>query len=176
MFEKLSEKDKKTLKNGAIAVVAIAVLMLTMQGYGSWNQNQGEYDKLMKDLNKVNLTDSMRSRQLNAVPEFQMPRPKQDQKEAFRNELDALLDSLRIDTEPWQEVTVKKSPLTDYGFLLLKCSGSCRFEQILDLLAGLKSNPYLAGIEELSIQCDPQNPQQADFAITVSTFTNNKRG
>jgi hypothetical protein len=181
MFDKLSEKDKKTLKMGGIAAVVILVLMLTMQGYGSWNKNKDEYNELINDLNKVNLTDSMRNTQISNVPKFQMPQTQQTQKTLFRDELDGLFDELRITTaEPWQDLETKTRAVpgvpAGYDILQLKCSGSCRFEQILDLLAGLKNNPYLAGIEELNIQCEPQNPQQATFSITVSTFTNNKRG
>lgn len=176
MFEKLNEKDKKTLKMGGIGAAAILVLLLTMQGYGNWHKNTAEYNDLEAALKTVNLPEPLRKRQMETVPRFLMPQATQQQKTAFRDELDRELDDLGIDTEPWQEVTVKTSPLEGYGFLKLKCSGSCRFSQILDLLAALKTNPYLAGIEELNIQCNPQNPQQADFSITVSTFTNNKRG
>jgi len=54
--------------------------------------------------------------------------------------------------------------------LRLKCSAKCRFTQVLDLLANLKENPYLVGIEELRIRCDSKKPQEVDLDLTVSTF------
>ena len=52
----------------------------------------------------------------------------------------------------------------------MKCSGKCKFAQILDLLASLKENPYLVGIEEMRIKCDTKNRQEIELDLTVSTF------
>jgi hypothetical protein len=52
----------------------------------------------------------------------------------------------------------------------LKCSAKCRFGQALDLLADLKDNPYLAGIEEFKMECDQKKRQDVKLDITVSTF------
>jgi hypothetical protein len=135
-----------------------------------------EYNKMNAELKSLNVQDSAYKRIMSAIPVFQMPKEQQAQKTAFRDELDKELDQVRITTDPWQEVTSKQSLVPGYDTLRLKSSGSCRFEQILDLLAILKNNPYLVGIEDLHITCDAQNPQQADFSVTVSTITLPKRG
>ena len=175
MFEKLSEKDKKTLKMGGIGAVVVIVLVFGTQGYSNWNRKKTEYNALDTKLKSLNVTDSARERLMYSVPIFQMPKDEQTQKTDFRSYLDKQFDGLGIVTSPWQETPTKTSLLAGYELLCLNSKGSCRFEQILYLLADLKTNPYLAGIEALHIECDPQNPQQATFDITLSTFTS-KRG
>ncbi len=179
MFDKMNEKDKKTIKKGGIGIVAVLVLIIAVQGYGSWNKKTTDYNTIVSQLKTLNVPDSARKRTMEIVPVFLMPKDEQTQKTLFRNSLEQLFEQLQITTEPWQEVTTSKSPiLTGYGALRLKASGSCRFEQILNLLSELKQNPYLVGIEEFHVECNPQNPQQADFSITVSTITlpQSKRG
>ena len=179
MFDKLNEKDKKTLKKGSMAIALIAVLLIAMKGYGDWNSKSTEYKSIESSLKKLDIKDPAYNRMLNNVPVFKMPTNEQLQKEEFRDSLDQLFDGLRITTEPWQEVSLRSSAvptLPGYNILKLKTSGNCRFDLILTLLAELKSNPYLVSVEELNIECDPQNPQMAKFTITLSTFTKIKRG
>jgi len=57
-----------------------------------------------------------------------------------------------------------------YKLLRLKCSAKCNFRQALDLLARLKENPYLVGIEELKIACDQKNRQDVKLDLMISTF------
>jgi hypothetical protein len=58
--------------------------------------------------------------------------------------------------------------------LKVKCKGKCKFDQLLDFLAGLKENPYLVGVEELRVTCDtkvpPEKRNQVEIDLTVSTF------
>jgi hypothetical protein len=176
MLNNMNEKDKKTFKMGAIAAAAIIILLVSMQGYSKWNEKRTEDQKLTSNIRTLDIPDSAYNKLLSDVPVFQFPQDEQTQKENFRTELEREFDSLRIETEPWQEVVTKQTTSGTYGKLYLKTSGTCRFQLILDLLAVLKENPYLVGIEELHIESDPQNPQQATFSIKVSTFTINKKG
>lgn len=179
MFNKMNEKDKNTLKKGGIAVAAVVVLVVAVQVYGNWNTKKAESDTIDNQLRTLNVPDNVRSKTLGSIPVFIMPKDGQTQKELFRNSLDQSLEQLRISTDPWQEITTNKTPtVSGYSSLSLKTSGSCRVDQILSLLASLKQNPYLVGIEELHIECNQQNPQQADFSIQVSTIAlpQSKRG
>ena len=76
--------------------------------------------------------------------------------------------------QPLQVLAAVRSKQTGYKVLRLKCKGKCKFDQVLNLLAGLKGNPYYVGIEELRIQCDakeqPQQRKQVDLEVTLSTF------
>lgn len=178
MLNKLSDKDKQTLKKGLMAAVIIVVFVVGMKVYGDWDTKTLAYKSKEASLKKLDIPDSVFNRTLNVVPVFQMPKDEQAQKEDFRNSLDQLFDQLRISSDPWQEVTVKTntvSSLPGYGTLKLKTSGTCRFDQILDLLSALKSNPYLVSVEELNIESDAQDSRQVKFALTLSTFVT-KRG
>jgi len=99
-----------------------------------------------------------------------MPKIKEEQMFRFRDKLNEQLRRLRINSKPLQEVSGAKSPQAGYTLLRLKCSATCGFTQVLDLLANLKENPYLVGIEEVRIKCDPKKPQEVDLDLVVSTF------
>jgi len=178
MFENLNEKDKKTLTMGVVAVLGLVVMVLGYFGYSTWEQKKSEYDAKDKDIKTLNLTDSAYNNLLATVPIFQMPLDQETQKNNFRDSLSTLFDDLRISTELWVEVPANKAERlpVGYGKLCLKTStsGNCSFQSILNLLAALKENPYLAGIEEFKITCDPQNPQSASLSLVLSTFTNNR--
>ncbi len=61
----------------------------------------------------------------------------------------------------------------------LNCSKSKLFEEYKDnlfsirysdLLADLKSNPYLVGVDELALKCNEKKRQQVELNLTVTTF------
>ena len=112
------------------------------------------------------------------VPIFQMPEDESTQKTRFRDSLNLLFERMNISTDPWVEVAAGNSirPPAGYGALSLKTStrGTVSFQNILYLLAALKENPYLVGIEELKISCDQDNPQLANLSIVLATFIDNK--
>ena len=179
MFEKLNEKDKKTATMGGMAILAFLVLFIVYQGYNTRESKDREYRSIKSNLNILNMSESQYKSLLNAVPIFQMPADEEQQKTNFRNSLDLLFERLQITSDPWVTVVSSKlKPPPGYGVLCLKTSTNreCRFQTILNLLAALKQNPYLAGIEEFKITCNEDNPQMANFSIILSTFTNNKRG
>ncbi|MBN1973766.1 MAG: hypothetical protein JW787_09020 [Sedimentisphaerales bacterium] len=177
MLEKLNEKDKNTLKMGGIGAIVLVVLVIAYQGFNQRAQKLKELKRLELTYKSLDVSENVHKRIMAAVPIFQMPGNEQNQKTYFRNSLNQKFEQLGITTAPWQEVAGGKThiPPQGYGVLLLRTSGSCRFDNILTLLADLKENPYYVGVEELNIQCDPQNPQQATFIITLSTYTNNRK-
>jgi hypothetical protein len=99
-----------------------------------------------------------------------MPEKEEIQKFLFRDKFNEQLKKAGIRSEPLQILPASKSPVARYQLLRLKCSAKCRFGQALDLLANLKDNPYLAGIEEFKIECDQKKRQDVELDITVSTF------
>jgi hypothetical protein len=103
------------------------------------------------------------------VPVFEMPVEKEKQKFLFQDSLNEQFKKAGINSLPWEEIADKSKLLSDHELLRLKTSGKCNITQLFDLLANLNENPYLMGIEELMIKSDPQNKQQAEFEITLST-------
>ena len=99
-----------------------------------------------------------------------MPEKEETQMFLFRDKLNEQLKKAGINSKPLQVVSTGKSPQAGYRLLRLKCSAKCRFAQALDLLANLKENPYLVGIEEFKIECDQKKRQDVKLDVTVSTF------
>ena len=109
------------------------------------------------------------------MPVFEMPQVEEKQKFLFREKFNEQLKKAGIKNEPLQALaTIKLPEQADYKLLRLKCHGKCGLGQIFDLLAGLKENPYLAGIEEFKIECNPKNRQEIELDLTVSTFVKSK--
>ncbi len=170
MIEKFNQKDIRAIKIGAVGVAAILVFIIAAEGIDHWRKAKIRLQTLEEKLELIDLDKAKRAGLMTIVPEFEMPLERETQKYLFLNKLNEQLRELRINSQPLQEVAGGKSPDPKYKLLRLKCSAKCRFSQVLDLLANIKENPYLVGIEEMRIKCDSQNKQQVEMELTVSTF------
>ena len=176
MLEKFNQKDIRALKIGAVGVAAILVFVFLLGGYERWDQARQQSKAMEKKLDDIDLGKAKRSGLNSIVPVFQMPVEKETQRYLFRDELNQQLREARINSQPLQEVPGGKTPESGYELLRLKCSAKCNFDRVLTLLADLKSNPYLVGIEEMRIKVDPKNQRQVDLDLTVSTLTKERGG
>lgn len=170
MIEKLSQKDIRTLKIGAVCVAAILVFLFASEWLGHWTAARGSLAELQDKLELLDVSEAKQAGLMSIVPAFKMPEKEETQKFLFRDKLSEQLKKSGINSKPLQVVSTGKSPQAGYKLLRLKCSAKCRFGQVLDLLVNLKENPYLVGIEEMRIKCDPKKPQEVDLDLTVSTF------
>jgi len=170
MINKLNQKDIRALKIGVVGVVVILVFVFALEGYERWDTARQQSRELKNQLDDIDLDKAKRSGLTSIVPVFQMPVEKETQRFLFRDRLNEQLRNARINSLPLQEVPGGKSPVLGYELLRLKCSAKCNFDQVLNLLADLKNNPYLVGIEEMRIKKDPKNQRQFDFDLTVSTL------
>ncbi len=170
MIEKLSQKDIRTLKIGAVCVAAILVFVFASEWLGHWAQARKSLAELKDKLELLDVGKAKQAGLMSIVPVFDMPEKEETQKFLFRDKLNEQLKKAGISSKPLQVVSTGKSTQAGYRLLRLKCSAKCRFGQVLDLLASLKENPYLVGIEEMRIKCDPKKPQEVDLDLTVSTF------
>ncbi len=174
MLDKLGQKEKRTLKIGAVCAAAILMVGLASKWLEHWSQVRKSLSQIKVKLEAVSVDEAKRAGLLSIVPAFEMPQAEEEQKLLFRDKFNEQLRSLRIKSEPLQVLPAGKSRQLGYKLLRLKCSAKCKFGQVLDLLAGLKQNPYLVGIEEIKIQCDLKKPQEKreeiELELTVSTF------
>ncbi len=161
MNTKLSQKDIKTLKLGAVLVAAVIVLYFALSGYERWNAAKESFAKLQGDVDLLDMDKAKSSGLLRIVPAFEMPVEKEKQKYLFRDSIDAQMKNAGITSGPLQEVPGGKSPVLPYSLVRWKGSGTCSFSQLLNLLAVLKENPYLVGIEELRITNTQQQRNSA---------------
>jgi len=88
----------------------------------------------------------------------------------FRGKFNEQLKKAGINVTSLQFLrSTRSKQASGYNTLRLQCRGKCKFNQMLDLLAGLNDNPYLVGIEELQVKCDTKKREQLDIVLTVST-------
>jgi len=171
MIERLSQRDKRALKAGAVAVVAILGFVFITTWLEHWAVVRESLAAKRDKLEDINVSDAKQEGLWSKVPVFEMPQKEEEQSFLFRDKLSEQLKKAGVKPEPLKFLPAKKSrQAAGYKLLCLKCSGKAKFWQVLDLLTGLNENPYLVGIEELRIRCDPKKPQEVELDLTVSTF------
>ena len=172
MIEKLSQKDKRTLKLGVIAAGLILLYFVIlgpwMQG---WKYKKASLQNRRAKLDAVlaeNGTAAVKQRGLlSVVPVLELPKAEKEQGPLFRGKFNEQLKKAGIKTKTLQ-LTLKK---TGGGKMLrLQCKGKCNWGQAMDLLAELNSNPYFAGVEEMVLKCNPKKPQEVELTLAVSAF------
>lgn len=171
MTAKLSAKDVRALKIGAIGAVVILLFVFGSKWKDRWAQARAKKVELEAKLDAIDVDKARQAGLAAIVPVFEMPRAEDEQKFLFRDKLTEQLKRAGIRNEPLQLQPVKKSSQPGYDLLLVKCTAKkCKFPQVLDLLARLNENPYLVGIEEFRIKVDPKKREEVDLDFTVSTF------
>ena len=170
MIDKLSKQDIRAIKIGAIAAVIIAVLMFGSALNGRWKKAKTKGSELYAKLDAIDVDQIKQAGLMSIVPVIEMPKIEEEQKFLFRDKLSEQLKRAGIRNKPLQVQAGRKSPQAGYKLLLVKCNSTCRFSQVLDLLARLNENPYLVGIEELKIKCDPKKKGEVELDLVVSTF------
>ena len=87
MLEKLNEKDVKTLKMGAIGVVAILIFLAALSGFEKWTKARQSYKTLDQQLKDLDTDKIKQSGLLSIVPVFEMPVDKESHKVLLREEM-----------------------------------------------------------------------------------------
>lgn len=167
---KLNEKDIRALKLGAVGVVAILVFVFGSKFQARWTLAKAKKSTLANKLNAIDVDKARQAGLMAIVPVFEMPQAEDEQKFLFRDKLSEQLQKAGIKHKPLQLQPAKKSPQAGYKLLLVKCTATCRFSQVLDFLARLNENPYLAGIEEFRLKVDPKKREDVELDFTVSTY------
>ena len=170
MIEKLSQRDIRVLKIGAVCVAAIFVFVFASEWLDRWTKARESLAEVKNKLELIDVDKHKRDGLLSIVPVFEMPQKEETQRFLFRDKLNEQLKEAGIKNQPLQVASIGRSGQAGYRLLRLKCSAKCRFTQVLDLLSSLKENPYLVGVEELRIKCDSKKPEEVDLDLTVSTF------
>ena len=166
---KLSQKDKKTIKLGGVGLVAVIVIVFGLQGFDRWKLARDALSNLENKLDTLNISKDRNAveKLRRQVPDFNMPIGKEEQRFRFRDSIEVQLRAAGINSGPLLEQTSGKSLVPGYDLLRWKSTGACSFSQLLNLLASMKENPYLVGVEELRIKVT--TPQQQRGVTTRST-------
>ena len=172
---KLSPRDRRALRVLGVFVAALVVFLFVTNWFGHWVGVRKSLAEVKAEMELINPSETKQDGLLSIVPVFEMPEIEERQKFLFREKFNEQLKKAGIKNEPLQVLAVVKlQGRADYKLLRLKCRGKCQFGQALDLLAVLKENPYLVGIEEFKIECDPKKRQEVEMDLTVSTFVKSK--
>jgi hypothetical protein len=169
MTRNLNEREKRLLLIGGAAAVAILIFVYGTKGLDRWNKSRNSLAAAKGKLGEVETDKARLAGLLALVPVFEKPEPEEKQKSLFREKLYEQLKKAGINPEPPQPILGKKMNVsgTPYRVLKVKCKAKCKFDQLLDFLAGLKENPYLVGVEELQIRCDTKEPPEKRRDKTV---------
>jgi hypothetical protein len=170
MLERLSQTDKRALKIGAICAVGVVAFVFGTKWLGHWAQARRSLAGVKAKLETIKTDETRQAGLASIVPVFEMPQKEETQKFLFRNKLNEQLKKAGINSKPLQVLAAGKAKQDGFRLLRLKCNAKCRFGQLLDLLTRLNENPYLVGIEELRVKCDPKNREEIELDLTVSTF------
>ncbi|MHC4759334.1 MAG: hypothetical protein ACYTE8_11820 [Planctomycetota bacterium] len=172
MRNKLGPRDIRAIKLGALGVVAVVAFVFGSKWFDHWSKVRTELNARKKLLAKVNLSQAKREGLWKIVPNFEMPAEQEEQKYLFREKLFEQLQKAGVKSGPLQfSKSTRASRKAGRKSLRLECrKAKCKFGQTLDLLATLKENPYLAGIEEFKISCDPKKRQEFELDLVVTTY------
>ncbi len=170
MIDRLSQREKRTIKIGVVCAVVILVMTFGTKWFAHWDQAKTSLSQMEAKLDLIDVDEAKQAGLMSIVPIFEMPQSEEKQKFLFRDKFSEQLKKAGIKSEPLQMPPVGRSQQAGYRLLLLKSTGKGKFGQVLELLAKLKENPYLVGIEEMRIQCDPKKRQEVELELTVSTF------
>jgi hypothetical protein len=174
MARKLNPREIRVLQIGAIAIVAIPAFTFGTKWIDDWRRVRTSLAGAQRQLKDLDVDRVRQAGLLSVVPVIEPPQPEETQKFLFREKLHEQLKKAGINTQPLQILASRRIVGVPYKVLKIKCHGKCKLDQLLDLLAGLKENPYLVGVEELNIECDSKQPpdkrEEVEVELTVSTF------
>jgi hypothetical protein len=106
------------------------------------------------------------------VPVFDMPEAKKEQTQKFRAKFNEQLKKSRLKVTSLQFLKEQKlKGVADYKMAPLRFKGKGNFNQVLDLLAGLNSNPLLLAVEEIRLSCNEKDRKVLEIDMVVSTLT-----
>lgn len=108
------------------------------------------------------------------VPAFEMPLVEDKQRPLFYRKITEQFKKAGVNVNPLPQYVSRGRKLPNLSLSLkalrLRCRGGGKYDQILQLIADLDKNPYLAGIEEFKIVCEKEKREQMSLDLTVSTF------
>ncbi|MBN1126853.1 MAG: hypothetical protein JXA82_17740 [Sedimentisphaerales bacterium] len=176
MWNKLSQRDRRALLLGSVAIVVIFIYLFAGEWLTEWQLVRSDLKEMRVQLKAIEQQAAGKptARQiatLTAVPKFEMPVKEEEQAVLFRNEFNEQIKQSGIKAKSLDYLASKKiTGVGGYKTLRLQCKSRCNLSQVLDLLGNLNNNPYLVGVEEIQIRPDQRNRQEVDLTLTVSTF------
>ena len=176
MKNKMSEKDKRTIKLGlivAIIVIAFVGVARLLDDYNAvkktLDSRRNEVEQVMPD--KDGNLSAKQKGLLSVVPAFEMPELEEVPGAKFRQKFLKQLKKAGIKSPVLTFVqTPKAKNALGLKSMKLQCKGKCKFDQSLNLLASLYDNPLFVAVEEFKIECNPKKRTEMELSMVVTTF------
>jgi len=169
-MQKMSEKDIRTLKIGAVGACVILVLFCVIKWLDHWKEVRSEIALIKNKLDSIDVEKARQDGLLKIVPVLEMPVAESEQTLLFRNKLRDQFKEARINNKPLQILSTGKKRVGGYKTVRVECSAKCNLGQFLDFLARINENPYLLAVDEMRIRTDKKQPQDVEVDLTFSTL------
>jgi len=171
----ISERDIRAIKIGVLGLALIGLYFLAMPWLSDWQTLRLNLASDRERLDRVAVDEegalpAEQLRLMSIVPKLETPADEKTQGTKFRDAFTQQLQKVGIRARSLQYLAAKKLAGSGYKTLRLQGRGRCELGQMLNLLGSLNENPYFVGVEELDLKPTPQNRNEMEYSITVSTF------
>jgi hypothetical protein len=175
MAYKINEHDRRVLMIGVGAAAVMLLYAYILAPWAAdWQKTRAAIAANNKTVDSLEGSVGRRANQATVVPTLTMPIAAEKQQHLFKTTVNKQLTDAGVQVKSLQYVTVGKTA-NSLGFTVskLKCDGKCNMDQATKLIASLGENPYLLGIDEVRLSCDPKKRDEITLSMTVTTFCRN---
>lgn len=172
----MTEKDKRTIKLGAVAAALILAYAAFGYLYKDYKKTKTALDAAKGRFKSiaVNADGSLNAKQaglFSIVPVFEIREAEDNPGDKFRKKFMEQLKEcdIKFTSLDFLPMSGSKSK-TGYKTLKLQCKAKCKFGQAMELIAALYENPWFLGIEDFKVECNPKKRTEMELTMTVSTF------
>jgi hypothetical protein len=176
-FDSLGVRDRRAVFWGAAAIGLILIYrVLGLPLVEDWPRIRDDLNTYRSKLDIVSGSTAGSKAKIagwyQTVPFVELPEVEDVQRKLFWDKTYDQLKSagIAVSSGPDYVASAKKKTALGWGTLRLKFSGTCKYEQLVQFLAGLNENPYLSSIEEFSVKSDEKKPEQVNINMTLETF------
>jgi hypothetical protein len=175
-FQSMRSRDKRAVIFG-ISAIAVIVLYLSvvLPLFENWSCMRRQLKQYHTQLESISGRSAGSKAKLaglyQTVPCLELPGKEDLQRKLFWDKTYDQIKKAGINlTSAPGFVAGRRNKTKEPAALWLNFTGSCKYEQFVKFLAQLNENPYLTGIEKLSIETDEKKPDQITIEMTIKTF------
>jgi type II secretory pathway component PulM len=176
-FDSLGDRDRRAIFFGIAAIVLILLyLFIGLPLVEDWSRVRDRLGTYESKLDVVGGSEAGSKAKIvglyQTVPSVELPENEDVQRKLFWEKTYDQLKSagVAVSSGPSYVASAKKKTAQGLGTLRLKFSGTCKYEQLVQFLAGLNENPYLSSVEEFSVKSDEKKPEQVNIDMALETF------
>ena len=181
VLQRMSSRDKRALLMGGSCALLV---LLYAYVWKPWQADQAalraRVERQEQLLERIGMSPTPKAKMnqmilSKKVPTYTMPQEEDMQRLIFEREFGKQLKKAGVKPKSMPRFISQGKKIPPLGVKMLKIQGEgkCKFEQALDLLAGMYENPHLASVEEFKLTCDEKKRKErlVDVSLTVTTLT-----